>query len=117
MAFLVQKETLHSNLEPVAHLRERLPDEKVNYQLIREELALIAGENTRQTQELIKNYLEKAHEAQSQKKLTEALHREMSSWKGNLWKLTRRYEEWLQETLAEELDSISLTDREHSWEP
>lgn len=38
------------------------------------------------------------------------LQKEMPSWKGNVGKLTRRYEEWLQETLSEELDHISKTE-------
>jgi GTP-binding protein EngB required for normal cell division len=95
------------------HLRKRILDEKVNYELIREELALIARENSQQTRELIKNYLEKSQEPRLKKKLTEALGREMPSWKGNLWKLTRRYEEWLGETLAEELDQVSKSEHKH----
>jgi GTPase Era involved in 16S rRNA processing len=94
-------------------LRKRILDEKVNYELIREELALIARENAQQTRELIKNYLQKSQEPRLKKKLTEALGREMLSWRGNLWKLSRRYEEWLGETLAEELDQVSKAEHRH----
>jgi len=94
-------------------LRKRILDEKVNYELIREELALIARENAQQTRELIKNYLEKFQEPHLKKKLLEMLRREMPSWRGNLWKLTRRYEDWLQETLAEELNHISKDEHKH----
>jgi GTP-binding protein EngB required for normal cell division len=96
-----------------AQLRRQILDEKVNYELVREDLAMIARANAQQTRELIKNYLEKHHEARLKKKLVEKLGQEMPSWKGNLWNLTRRYEEWLQDTLAEELDPISRTDRSH----
>jgi len=41
------------------------------------------------------------------------LRREMPSWRGNLWKLTRRYEDWLQEILAEELNHISKDEHKH----
>jgi GTP-binding protein EngB required for normal cell division len=94
-------------------LRRQILDEKVNYELVREDLAMIARANAQQTRELIKNYLEKHHEARLKKKLVEKLGQEMPSWKGNLWNLTRRYEEWLQDTLAEELDPISRNDRSH----
>jgi GTPase Era involved in 16S rRNA processing len=94
-------------------LRRQILDEKVNYELVGEDLSLIARENAQQTRELIKGYLEKHHEARLKKKLVKALDQEMPSWKGNLWNLTRRYEEWLQETMAEELDQISRTDHKH----
>jgi GTPase Era involved in 16S rRNA processing len=94
-------------------LRKQILDEKVNYELIREELTLIARENAQQTRELIKNYLETSHEPQLKSKLLEILRKEMPSWKGNIGKLTQRYEEWLKETLAEELDYISKTEYRH----
>jgi GTP-binding protein EngB required for normal cell division len=94
-------------------LRRQILDEKVNYELVREDLAMIVRVNAQQTRELVKNYLEKFHEARLKKKMVEKLGQEMPSWKGNLWKLTRRYEEWLQETLAEELEPISRNDHRH----
>jgi GTP-binding protein EngB required for normal cell division len=106
------KTSLRADLDR-EQLRKRILDEKVNYELIREELALIARENAQQTRELIKNYLEKFQEPHLKKKLLEMLRREMPSWRGNLWKLTRRYEDWLQETLAEELNHISKDEHKH----
>jgi len=94
-------------------LRKQILNEKVNYELIREEISLIARENSLQTRELIKNCLEKFHESQVKKKLLEILRKEMPSWKGNIGKLTRRYEDWLHGTLAEELDRISKTEYKH----
>jgi GTPase Era involved in 16S rRNA processing len=94
-------------------LRKQILNEKVNYELIREEMTLIARENVQQTRELIKNYLETSHEPQLKKKLLEMLQKEMPSWEGNIGKLTQRYEEWLKETLAEELDHISKTEYKH----
>jgi GTP-binding protein EngB required for normal cell division len=94
-------------------LRKQILNEKVNYELIREEITLIARVNSLQTRELIKNYLEKFHEPQLKKKLLEMLQKEMSSWEGNIGKLTRRYEDWLRENLAEELDQISKTEYKH----
>jgi len=94
-------------------LRKQILNEKVNYELMREEITLIARENAQQTRELIKNYLETSHEPQLKSKLLEILRKEMPSWKGNIGKLTQRYEEWLKETLVEELDHISKTEYKH----
>ncbi|MGD0918303.1 MAG: dynamin family protein [Thermodesulfobacteriota bacterium] len=106
------KTSLQADLDR-EQLRKQILDEKVNYELIRQEIALIARENSLQTRELIQNYLEKFHEPQLKKKLVEILQKEMPSWKGNIGKLTQRYEEWLKETLAEELDHISKTEYKH----
>ena len=94
-------------------LRKQILDEKVNYELIREEISLIARENSLQTRELIQNYLEKFHQPHLKKKLLEILRKEMPSWKGDVGKLTQRYEDWLHETLTEELDHISKTEYKH----
>jgi len=94
-------------------LRKQILNEKVNYELIREEMTLIARENAQQTRELIKNYLETFHEPRLKRKLLEMLQKEIPSWKGNIGKLTRRYRDWLQETLAEELDHISKAEYKH----
>jgi len=94
-------------------LRKQILNEKVNYDLIREEITLIARENAQQTRELIKTYLETYHEPRLKKKLLEMLRKEMPHWKGNIGKLTGSYENWLHETLAEELDQISKTEYRH----
>lgn len=94
-------------------LQKQILDEKVNYDVVRQEINLIAREHSQQTRELIQNYLEKSHQSNLKKKLVEALLKEMPSWKGNLSKLTSRYESWLQETLAEEISHISRTEHKH----
>src|SRR4030042_281679 len=94
-------------------LRKQILDEKVNYELIRQEITLITRENSEQTREIIQNYLEKFNQPHLKKKLTEMLLKEMPSWKGNLSKLTNQYENWLKETLAEEISQISKTEHKH----
>ncbi len=94
-------------------LRKQILNEKVNYELIREEISLIARENSLQTREIIQNYLEKFHQPHLNKKLLEILRKEMPFWRGDVGKLTRRYEDWLHEILAEELDHISKTEYKH----
>ncbi|MGB9613616.1 MAG: dynamin family protein, partial [Candidatus Margulisiibacteriota bacterium] len=90
-------------------LRKQILDEKVNYDFFRQEINLIAKECAQQTREHIQNYLEKFHQSNLKKKLVEALLKEMPSWRGSLSKLTNKYENWLKETLAEEIGHISRT--------
>jgi hypothetical protein len=93
-------------------LRKQILDEKVNFDLIREELTIIARENQRQTRVLIMDYLDHFQKP-LRKKIYEELENELSTWKGNLWKLTRRYEEWLAESMTEEMRHISKTEHKH----
>jgi len=87
-------------------LRRQILDEKVNYDLIREELFIISRENQRQTRTLIMNHLENM-ERPLRGKTMDNLSNEMTTWHGNLWKLTRRYEERLADTMTEEMREIS----------
>jgi hypothetical protein len=40
----------------------------------------------------------------------------MPTWKGNLWQLTRRYEEWLEENLQKELNDLSKKEHRHFFD-
>jgi hypothetical protein len=106
------KTSLQADLDR-EQLRKQILNEKVNYELIRQEITLVVRENSQQTRELIQNYLEKFHQPHLKKKLVEMLLKEMPSWKGNLSKLTYQYENWLQGTLAEEISQISKTEHKH----
>jgi GTPase Era involved in 16S rRNA processing len=94
-------------------LRKMILDEKVNYDLIQQELNLISRGNSKETRWLIMNRLEARQLAPLKKKMVAKLAAELPSWKGNLWKLTRRYEEWLRETLLEELVMVSQAEHKH----
>lgn len=106
------KTSLQADLDR-EQLRKQILDANVNYELIREEISLIARENAQQTREIIQNYLGKFYQPHLKKKLVEMLLKEMPSWKGNLSKLTYQYENWLQGTLAEEIGHISKTEHKH----
>ena len=94
-------------------LRDLILDEKVSYELIEGELNLIARENKNNTRTLIANYLNTTQRIPFTKKLLARLSDEMPTWKGNLWKLTRRYEVWLMEALTDEVNSISKAEYNH----
>jgi GTP-binding protein EngB required for normal cell division len=93
-------------------LRAQILDEKVNEDLMREELMIISRENQLQTRPLIKTHLDKFY-APLAKKTIAKLEKELPVWKGNLWKLTRRYEAWMSETMTEEMEQISRAEHRH----
>jgi GTP-binding protein EngB required for normal cell division len=95
-------------------LRKQILDEKVNYDLVREELFIIGRENQRQTRILIMNYLDQLQKP-LRDKVKGRLHEEMPAWQGNLWRLTRRYEEWVADTMTEEMRRISKTEHRHFY--
>ncbi len=93
-------------------LKSRILGEKVAQDRVREEVSLIARENQGQTRMILKKHLD-AFEAPLTEKVRAQLSREMPTWKGNLWKLTRRYEEWLADAMTDEIGRISRTENPH----
>jgi GTP-binding protein EngB required for normal cell division len=88
------------------NLRDKIINEKVNEELMRDELDIISREHQRQTRPLIETYLEQ-FKSPVKKKVMAKLQNEITSWEGNLWKLSRHYETWVSETLSEEMRVIS----------
>ena len=76
-------------------LRKQILNEKVNYELVREEISLIARENSEQTRELIQNYLEKFHESQLKKKACGDAAKGTAILERESRETHRRYEDWL----------------------
>lgn len=93
-------------------LHSQIINEKVNEDMIREELGIISREHQRQTRPLIETYLEQFRSPLT-KKAIRKLEIDIASWKGNLWKLSRRYETWVSETLSEEIRLISKNEHAH----
>jgi hypothetical protein len=107
------KTSLQADLDR-ENLHKQIFDENVNFDLVREELTIIARENQKQTRTLIMNYLDN-FQLPLRKKLSLDLEKELSTWKVNLWKLTRRYEEWLADRMTEEMRQISKTEHRHFY--
>ncbi|PKN96741.1 MAG: hypothetical protein CVU43_19150 [Chloroflexi bacterium HGW-Chloroflexi-5] len=106
---------LHSSLQADLNrdsLHEQILNEKVNEDLMNEELSIISREHQRQTRPMIETYLEQFLPPLI-KKVKAKLEREIPSWQGNLWKLSRRYEAWVSETLSEEMRQLSKTEHIH----
>ena len=94
-------------------LRKLILDEKLDPDLIREDLLVIARQNASQTRPLILKRLDDVTRPVLTKTLLEELNKEMPDWKGNLWKLTRQYEDWLTGSLTEQVEQVSKTERQH----
>ncbi len=100
---------LHTSLQADINregLRSQILNEKVNETLMQEELGIISREHQRQTRPLIESCLEPFF-SPVYKKVRAKLEQELPSWEGNLWKLSRRYETWMSETLSEEMRGLS----------
>ena len=93
-------------------LRMQILNEKVNKDLIREELGLISRENQRQTRPLIQAYLDQ-FQASVTARAVAKLQKDMPAWKGHLWTLSRRYEAWMSEVMTEEMQRISRAEQQH----
>jgi hypothetical protein len=94
------------------NLHTQIINEKVNESLMREELGIISREHQHQTRPLIEAYLEQFYSPLT-KKVTRKLQGDITSWKGNLWKLSRHYETWVAEILSEEMRLISKNEHEN----
>lgn len=94
------------------NLQKQILNEKVNEDLMNEELGIISREHQRQTRPLIEACLE-PFLPPLVKKVTAKLEKDMPSWQGNLWKLSRRYEAWVSETLSLEMRELSKTEHLH----
>ena len=95
-------------------LRRQILDEKVSFDSMREELFFIARENQKQTRIFIMNVLQNCMKP-LWRELTERLERDMKTWHGNLWQLTRRYEQWVADTMTEEMRRISRQEHRHFY--
>ncbi|OPY10885.1 MAG: Isoniazid-induced protein IniA [Syntrophus sp. PtaU1.Bin005] len=93
-------------------LRAQILNEQVNEELMREELGLIARENALQTRPMLKAYLDRFY-GPLVEKTTARLEKDIPSWKGNLWQLSRHFEAWTSEVMTEEMWKISRSESPH----
>jgi len=102
---IARESALRDDLER-DEIRRRILDKRLSLTAIHEDLMLIARENSRQTRIFIMQHLA-GLQIPLQEKFLEDLKRELFQWRGNLWRLTRRYEEWLTDEMATEMERIS----------
>jgi GTP-binding protein EngB required for normal cell division len=90
-----------------SHLKSLILNEKTSYESIRMELQALARECASQTRPWIMKRMAELY-ADIERRLTRELQFKLSGLKANLWKLSRAYEQWLDEALAREMKEISL---------
>lgn len=95
-------------------LREAVLDEHLNSHFIRRELLLIIGSYKENTRESIKAYLD-SFRGELEKSITKEYEAAFGSWRGNLYRVTRQFEYWLNHSLSTELKVILLKE-EKSYE-
>ncbi|MEA4924195.1 MAG: dynamin family protein [Syntrophomonadaceae bacterium] len=100
--------------EEKSRLKEAILDEHLNAHYVRRELILITGSYKEKTRDHLRIYLE-SYRHVIENRLFNDYERSFSGWKGNLYKVTRQYEQWLKKSLEAELKEILLKE-EKSFE-
>lgn len=95
-------------------LKNSILDEYLNSTFVRQELLLIIQSYKQRTRESLRIYFE-SQRASIRGALTEQFDCAAANWKGNLYQLTRQYEDWIKSSLSMELTEI-LLDEEKSYE-
>ena len=90
-------------------LKDMILDEHLNAPFIRRELQLIASSYKDKTREAIKLYLE-SFRLDLSAKLNQEYANAYPTWQGNLYNVTRKFEQWLNNTLQQELHTILLNE-------
>jgi len=91
--------------EGKAFLKAKIFDEKMNMSFIRHELTLIASDSKSHVRESVFNIIE-PYIKDSIAELEEQFYNDFNSWKGNLYTVTRIYEDWLKTLIGERMLNI-----------
>ena len=97
------------------NLRGRILDERVRLANVLEEISLVAGKCREDVRVRIEERILR-HQGTLLHRTREMLAGEISSWRGKLWRLTRRYEGGAQEHFAREVCALSEAEKEGFWE-
>ncbi len=92
-------------------LRGRILDERVQLDTVLGEVSLIAGKCREDVRTRIEGRILR-HQGILLRETREKLAGEIVSWRGNLWRLTRRYEEWARDHFSREMALLSDAEEE-----
>jgi hypothetical protein len=92
-------------------LRRRILNERVQLANVLEEVSLVAGKCQVDVRTRIEERILR-YQGMLLRKTRERLAEEMPSWRGNLWRLTRRYEQWAQDHFTREMADLSASEAE-----
>lgn len=91
-------------------LKKIIFDEKLNTNFIQKELNLIAENSKSTIREEIYKILNQ-YESNLVSELRTSFYSDYASWKGNLFKLSRKYEEWMRNSLSDKLREIAANEQ------
>ncbi len=94
-------------------LKNKILDEQLKLNFIQKELGYIAQSYENNTRNELEKELLGLHLKPLRALLINKFHAGYDSWNGNLYKISRNYEKWLKENMAEALDDIEK--REHDF--
>jgi len=97
-------------------LLDRVIDEKLNGELLRQELTAITRDHASKTRVNIVRQLEKFRPS-VEKSVLDRLNRDLPSWSGNLWRLSRKFEGWIEEQMTTEMRELSELEHPHFYGP
>ncbi len=92
-------------------LKDKIIDQQLKLGYVKKELAYITENYKTATREKLEEALEK-HESGLTKKLSEQLSAGYDEWKGNLGKVTEKYETWIKETMAKSMKEVENSERD-----
>ncbi len=107
----IAREAASANDSLRESLRGRILNERVQLANVLEEVSLIAGKCREDARKRIEERILR-HQGMLLRQTRERLAEEMPSWRGNLWRLTRRYEQWAQDHFAREIAVLSDAEQE-----
>ena len=91
-------------------LREQILCETNNAKTIAEELQLIERDCLGNTREQVDEIVER-HQQPLRQELLKELRPQLTSWSLNLWKLSRTYEGWMEQSLKQKVHAVSNMER------
>ena len=100
------------NEDARAELHRQVLGATTNLTAMEEELIVLARSQAIHTRTNIDKYLTRFRDS-LESDLTDRLVHELPTWEGNLWHLTRCYEDWLRENMISEISHISITEHKH----
>ncbi len=105
-------ETIRQEHSAVEQLKKEIESEKAFLEQIHQELGLIAKEYTAHTRESLEELLLKSGFNNLKTELQHSFSSEYYRWKGNLYKRTRFFEQWLQKELNQSLKKLFTDNKE-----
>ena len=97
-------------------LKKLILDEKTSYELIRLDLQALATESASRTRPWIMKRMEQIRPEITQR-VTRELNDMLAALKGNLWTLSRAYQQHLEEVVVREMRRVSRKEDDHFCQP